>query len=126
MTSLRKNANDPNWQTVNKWSIKGPLIGVGALLWLFGDRIHLGNALSASMVAISVPVLGFRAFWREWRFWTATALLLLVNVPVILALGGTLESWNAFGTLAFAVVYGLFALVVLSRVCDGISRNREH
>jgi hypothetical protein len=73
------------WRKVNTWSIKGPLLVVALLLGFFDHSLHWGGAAFAAGIAVVLPIIGFREFWSEWRFWAALSALALLQLPLVLA-----------------------------------------
>lgn len=72
------------WQKANTWSIKGPLLVVALLLGFFDHSLHWGGAAFAAGIAVVLPIIGFREFWSEWRFWAALSALALLQLWVYL------------------------------------------
>ena len=106
------------WRKVNAWSIKGPLLVLALLLGFFGGALNWKSAPFAAGVAMIIPIIGFRAFWTEARFWVTVVLLGAAQVPLVLAVGPLLQQLK----FPFMFTFGIFdcALMVLaiSWVCS--------
>ena len=74
--------HEKRWRKVNVWSIKGPILVLALLLGFFGDALHWGTAPLAAGAAMVIPIIGFRDFWNEGRFWITVLLLGAAQVPL--------------------------------------------
>ena len=105
------------WRKINTWPIKGPLLVVAFLLGIFDHSLHWGGGAFAAGIAIVLPIIGFREFWSEWRFWTALSALAFLQLPLVLAVRAFVEKPG------FPLLYGLtildcmFVILGLSYVC---------
>jgi hypothetical protein len=84
---------------------------------LFDHSLGWGRAAFGAGIAIVLPIIGFREFWGEWRFWTALSVLALLQLPLVLAV-------RVFvGRPGFPLLYALtildcmFVILGLSYVC---------
>src|ERR1700720_3735151 len=102
------------WQKLNKWSIKGPLLVVALLLGFFDHSLHWGGAAFAAGIAVVLPIIGFREFWSEWRFWAALGALALLQLPLVLAVRAFMEK-PAFPALyTLTILDCMFVILGLS------------
>jgi hypothetical protein len=92
------------WRRINTWSIKGPLLIAALLLGVLGGVLNRGLAPFAAGTAILIPIIGFRDYWTEWRFWITIALLALVQVPLVLTLAPFIERLKFQGLFAFGII----------------------
>ena len=74
--------HEKRWRKVNVWCIKGPILVLALLLGFFGDALHWGTAPLAAGAAMVIPIIGFRDFWNEGRFWITVLLLGAAQVPL--------------------------------------------
>ncbi|MGH9545371.1 MAG: hypothetical protein ACRD23_09165, partial [Terriglobales bacterium] len=105
------------WRKVNTWPIKGPLLFVALLLGFFDHSLHWGGAAFAAGIAIVLPIIGFREFWSEWRFWAALGALALLQVPLVLAVRAFVEKPGFPLLYALTVLDCIFVVLGLSYVC---------
>ena len=75
-------------------------------------------------VAVLVPILLFRRFWKQTWFWTTALVLGLVQVPIVVAVRPLIEQARSFYMLTFVMVDGLLVITVISLVCP--RSNGEH
>jgi len=107
------------WQRINTWRIKGPILAVAFLLGIFDHVLHLGGVSFAAAIAIVVPAIGFRASWREWRFWASLAAVALLQIPLVLALRPLVDK-SGFATLfIFGMLDCGFVLTAIFYVLEG-------
>jgi hypothetical protein len=105
------------WQKVNTWPIKGPLLVVALLLGFFDHALHWGGAVFAAAIAVVLPIIGFRDFWSEWRFWVTLSVMALFQLPLVVAVRVFVEKPG------FPLLYGLtildcmFVVIGISYVC---------
>jgi len=105
------------WQKVNTWSIKGPLLVVALLLGFFDHSLHWGGAPFAAGIAVVLPIIGFREFWSDWRFWTALSALSLLQIPLVIALRALVEKPAVPLLYALTILDCMFVILCLSYVC---------
>jgi hypothetical protein len=105
------------WQKVNTWSIKGPLLVVALLLGFFEHSLHWGGAAFAAGIAVVLPIIGFREFWSEWRFWAALSALALLQLPLVLAVRAFVEKPGFPLLYALTIIDCMFVILGLSYIC---------
>jgi hypothetical protein len=105
------------WQKVNIWSIKGPLLVVALLLGFFEHSLHWGGAAFAAGIAVVVPIIGFREFWSEWRFWAKLSALALLQLPLVLAVRAFVEKPGFPMLYALTIIDCMFVILGLSYIC---------
>jgi len=101
------------WKKVNVWSIKGPILVIALFLGFFGDVLHLGRASLAAGVAMTIPIIGFRDFWKDVKFWITVVLLGLAQVPLVIGVRPLMEQFKFPLMLAFGIAdCGLVILAI--------------
>lgn len=105
------------WQKVNAWPIKGPLLIVALLLGFFDHALHWGGAAFAAAIAVVLPIIGFRDFWGESRFWVTLGALALFQVPLVLAARILVEKPGFPLLYALTILDCMFVVLGLSYVC---------
>ena len=63
------------------------------------------------------PIIGFREFWSEWRFWAALSALALLQLPLVLALRAFVEKPGFPLLCALTILDCMFVILGLSYVC---------
>jgi hypothetical protein len=106
------------WKKVNVWPIKGPILVVGLLLGFFDHYLHWGRAAIAAGVAMIVPIIGFRDFYSEAKFWTTVALLGGGQVLLVIAYGPLMEQLKFPFMLMFGIVDCFVVVLVISWLCS--------
>ena len=106
------------WQKVNTWPIKGPLLVVALLLGLFDHSLRWGGAAFGAGIAVVLPIIGFREFWGEWRFWTALSALAFLQLPLVLAVRAFVERPGFPMLYALTILDCMFVILGLSYVCS--------
>ena len=109
--------SEKRWRTVNKWSVKGPLFVLALILGFLSGPLHWGHSAFVVGVAMIVPILGYREFWNEWKFWITVALLGVLQVPLALTVRALMEQQGLPFMLTFGIVDCLLVAAVLSFVC---------
>jgi hypothetical protein len=64
---------------------------LGLLLGFFDHSLHWGRAVFAAGVAMVFPIIGFRDFWTDGRFWITVILLGVLQVPLVIAVRPLME-----------------------------------
>jgi hypothetical protein len=98
------------WRSVNVWSVKGPFFVLVALLGLFAHTLHSARALIAAVIAVATPIIGYRDYWNEARFWVTVLLVGAVQVPLVIAIGPLIEA----GGFPLMVTFGIFDFVLVA------------
>ncbi len=109
------------WRKVNDWSFKGPLIVLALLFGFFDHILHWGRAPFAAGVAMIIPIIGFRDFWNESRFWVTVALLGALQIPLVIALQPLTDRFEFPFMLAFGILDCALMIAAISWVC--LERN---
>ena len=93
---------------------------VALLLGFFEHALHWGGASFAAGVAIVLPTIGFRDYWKTGRFWMALVALALVQIPVAYAMNPFVKGFPL--TVTFGMVDCVLVVAAISYVC----RNDEN
>jgi hypothetical protein len=109
--------SEKRWRTVNKWTVKGPLIVLALILGFLSGPLHWGRSPLVVGVAMIIPILGYRECWDEWKFWTTVAVLGVFQVPLALTVRALMEQQGLPFMLTFGIVDSLLVAAVLSFVC---------
>ena len=111
------------WRKINVWSIKGPILLLALLLGFFGDALHWGTAPLAAGAAVIIPIIGFRDFWNEGRFWITVFLLGAAQVPLVIVVRPLIDQLKFPLMFAFGIVDCVLVALAISWVCS--ERNGE-
>ncbi len=65
-----------------------------------------------------VPIIGFRDYWNELRFWITVVILGVLQVPLVIAVEPSMEQFKLPFMFAFVILDGLAIIVVISRACS--------
>jgi hypothetical protein len=106
------------WRKVNVWSVKGPIFVVALLLGFFDHALHWGGASFAAGLAMALPIIGFRDFWNQTRFWITVLLLAALQVPLAVGVGPLIEQQKFPAMFAFGVLDCIFVALAISFVCS--------
>jgi hypothetical protein len=115
------NASRPakkKWKTVNVWPIKGPVLLLALLLGIFDHSLHWTRAVAAVGLAMIVPIIGFRDFWKTGKFWITVALLTAAQVPVARAVKPLMERLRFPFMLTFAMLDCTIVTLCIWWVCS--------
>lgn len=124
-TQMSTSNRERKWRRVNIWPIKGPLLGIALLLGIFSELRHWGAAPFVVAVAVILPIIGYRDFWDEPRFWITVVLLGFLQVPVALYVGPTMDRYKLPFMLAFGIADCLLVASVLWFVCSAATRDSD-
>jgi hypothetical protein len=83
------------------------------------------GAVLMSGAALILPVLQFRTLWSEARFWVVTALLMVVQIPLVIAVRPLVERLRAAFLLAFGIGDGLFVILMIVLLCSGLKAKHN-
>jgi len=100
--------HEKSWRKINVWPIKGPLLALAVLLGFFGDALHWGTVPLAAGAAMIIPVIGFRDFWGEGKFWITVLILGAAQVPLVIEV----RPW--VGKFPSMVAFGVFDCVLVA------------
>lgn len=114
---------DRKWRKVNVWSTKGPLLLIAVLLGAFSETLHWRRAPFVAGVAVIIPVIGFRDFWKNARFWVTVFVLVAAQVPLVVYLNPFIEQYGLLWMLAFGIADCLLVASALSFICSLIQRH---
>lgn len=106
------------WRRVNVWTFKWPLLVLALLLGFFDHALHWGRAPFAAGVAMIVPVIGFRDFWNESRFWITILLLGVFQIPLVIGVRPLMEQLKFPFMLTFGILDCALMIAVVSWVCS--------
>jgi hypothetical protein len=116
--AYEKRQTEKRWRTVNKWTIKGPLIVLALILGFLSSPLHWGRSPLVVGAAMIIPILGYRECWNEWKFWITVAALGVFQVPLALTVRTLMEQQGLPFMLTFGIVDCLLVAAVLSFVCS--------
>ena len=104
---------------MNTWPIKGPILVAAALLGFFDHALHWGRVFFAAAIAMVLAIIGFRDFWRGWRFWVTVALLTSLQIPLVIALRPQMEKAGLTWLYAFTIFDFFLVVGAIYFVCSG-------
>lgn len=113
------------WKKINTWSIKGPLIILALLLGFLGGALNWNSAPFAAGVAMVIPIIGFRDFWNEVRFWITVVLLGALQVPLVFFVRPLIERLKFQFMFTFGVFDCALMVLALSWVCSENENTTE-
>lgn len=90
---------------------------VALLLGFFDHALHWGGAAFAASIAVVLPIIGFRDFWRLGKFWVTVSALALFQLPLVLAIRSFVERPGFPFLYAFTIVDGIFVVFGIAYVC---------
>ena len=108
---------EKKWKTVNVWPIKGPLLVTMLLLGFFDHALHWGRAPIAAGLAMVLPIIGFRDFWNEGKFWITVSILAVAQVPLVIAISSPMDRLKFPLMFMFGICDGLLVALAISWVC---------
>jgi len=65
-----------------------------------------------------IPIIGFRDFWNEGRFWITVVLLGLAQVPLVIALRPLMEQIKFPLMLVFGISDSVLMVLAILWVCS--------
>jgi hypothetical protein len=107
------------WRRVNTWPVKGPFLLAAFLLGFFDHALHWGRLLFAAATAIVLPMIGFRDFWKAWKFWVTIALLISFQIPLVIVLRPRMGNAGLPCLYAFAILDCFLVVSAIYFVCSG-------
>ena len=111
------------WKRINVWSLKWPIFLVAAVLGFFDPALPFGRAVFASGLAMIVPIMGFRDFWGEGRFWITILLLGITQIPVVILMQPLMQQLRFPFMFAFGVIDCALMVAAVSWVCSRIDES---
>ena len=108
---------DRGWRKLD-WSVKGPVYVIALILGFFDHALHWGALPFAAALAMTYPIVAYRDFWGEVRFWITISLLCALQVVVVIVTRPMFESSNIFVILAFGIVDCGLMVAAVSWVCS--------
>jgi hypothetical protein len=90
-----------------------------ALLGFFDHALHWGRVFFAAAIAMVLAIIGFRDFWRGWRFWVTVALLTSLQIPLVIALRPQMEKAGLTWLYAFTIFDFFLVVGAIYFVCSG-------
>jgi hypothetical protein len=109
------------WKKVNVWSIKGPLLLLALILGFLDHILRWGGGVYGAGATMIIPIIEFRDFWNEARFWITVFLLILIQVPLVIELKPLIGRQGFPLMLAFGIFDCVLVASVLWWVCSGKS-----
>jgi hypothetical protein len=83
-----------------------------------------GTSLMAA-AAVTVPALQFRVLWGKLQFWATILLLVIIQVPLVIAVHHFVDQFRAPFLLAFGVADGLCVIAVIFYACVDSGDHRD-
>lgn len=119
-------SSDDLWKPGHRTKIIAVVIGgLFALLSVARpDGYGWMGAVLMSGAALTVPMLQFRRLWSEARFWIVIALLMVIQIPLIIAIEPLIGRLRSAFLLAFGIGDGLFVILMIVLLCSGL--NAKH
>lgn len=126
--STRRETNIPmegkKWSKVNIWPIKGPLLLLAILMGALSEYFHWRSAPFGAGLAMIVPVIGLRNFWKKATFWLTVVLLGIAQAPIVIYVSPVLDHSGFPSLLAFAISDCFFVTVALLFICSLFEESR--
>jgi hypothetical protein len=95
------------------------LISLGCLVGLFNHLLHgWGYAAAPACVALVLPIIGYRKYWRQSRFWITVTLLAVIQPPLVVVLKPVLDQFRFLAMFTFGVVDCVLVTLAISWVCS--------
>jgi nicotinamide riboside transporter PnuC len=110
--------SEKKWRTVNVWSVKGPLLILVVILTFFDNVLGWGRAPIAAGVAMLLPIVGYRDFWNEGRFWITVGLLGVAQVPLVIEAAPLMEKLKFPFMFTFGILDCVLVALAISWVCS--------
>jgi hypothetical protein len=113
-----RNSSGKEFQRGLKWPVKALLLSLALLAGFFEHALG-GWAGPAAMaaVAVVVPILLFRRFWKQTWFWITAVLLGAIQLPIVVAVRPVIARARSFYMLTFVMIDGLLVIAVITLVC---------
>jgi hypothetical protein len=106
------------------WLVKAAAIFLACLFGLFDHALGgWGEPIFLSILALFLPIFALRKFWGQRLFWIMTAVLGIIQVPLIEAVHPVLERAGGY-SMVFAMADCLFVIAALSLVCSKLKREK--
>lgn len=90
--------------------------------WRSDEYAYWGLGLMAAL-ALVIPVLQFRKFWSQRKFWIAVSGLVVLQVPLVVAAQPLIERLGAAFPLEFGIADGQFVIIVILLLCLAPTRK---
>jgi hypothetical protein len=103
--------------------VKALVIVVGLLVGFF-DYTHKAGTVLAAVFALTLPIIVYRNFWNQRRFWTAIALLALTQIPLVMIVRSWVVQLRFGGLLAFGITDCGLVILIIAWVCSGKTEKR--
>ncbi len=72
-----------------------------------------------------IPIIAFRDYWNELRFWITVVILGVLQVPLVIAVEPSMEQFRFPFMFTFMILDGLAVIILISRVCSIDLRKRK-
>lgn len=115
---------EKGWRKVNVWSIKGPILLLALLVGFFGGALHWGTSPLAAAAAMIIPIIGFRDFWNEGKFWITVLLLGAAQVPLVILLRPLIDQLKFPFMFTFGIFDCVLVVLAISWVCSEHRKTR--
>jgi hypothetical protein len=70
-----------------------------------------------------IPIIGFRDFWRETKFWLTVVLLGVLQVPLVFVMRPLIERLKFSFMFTFGIFDCVLMVLAISWVCSGANEN---
>lgn len=109
------------WRKTKDWPAKIPVLLVAFVFGFIDDALHWGPAPVVAVIAMMLPVLGFRDFWDETKFWITVALLSALQVPIGIAVSPLMQQFK----FPFVFMFGIFDCVLVALAISWACARRD-
>lgn len=72
---------------------------------------------------MTVPIIGFRDFWNDGRFWITVGLLGIVQVPLVITVRPLMEQLKFPFMLIFGLLDCVLVVLAVSWICSEASED---
>ena len=98
---------------------KAVILGAAVFLGVFDHLLYgWGRTVFSAGIALLVPVIGYRKFWRLARFWITAILVAIAQVPVVMLVQPQVEKTGFMGALMFAASACFLITLAFAWVCS--------
>jgi phage shock protein PspC (stress-responsive transcriptional regulator) len=115
---LTRIESERKWRKINTRSIKGPLLLVAGICGGLGAAFNWDATPFAAGIAIILPVLGFRDFWKQTKFWITILILGLAQIPLMIAVRRILGAPKFPFLFALSVVDCFLVVATVLWICS--------
>src|SRR6516162_10185307 len=111
------------WKELNTWPVKWPILALAVLFGAMSNVYHWGRAPVAAAAAVILPIIGFRNYWNEVRFWITVLLLGAIQVPIVLLINPIMEEVKFPFLFAFGVLDCVLVALAIFWICSKVDEG---